>query len=73
MMNCIEATRRMSDALDRPLRFRERVELQMHLMMCSGCRNYRLHMGFIRQACKGYASGDGDAFLQKDDGQPDEK
>ena len=52
MMTCKQATRLISQAQDRPLRFRERVALRMHLMMCSGCANFSHQMDFIRQALR---------------------
>jgi predicted anti-sigma-YlaC factor YlaD len=52
MMNCKEATRLMSEDLDRPLDWRERVALRFHLMMCSGCRNFKVQIGFLRTAIR---------------------
>lgn len=52
MMNCKEATHLMSEDLDRPLRWRERVALRFHLMMCSGCRNFRAQISFLRSAIR---------------------
>ena len=48
MLNCHDATRLMSKSQERPLSILERMSLKMHLMMCSGCRNYREHMSAIR-------------------------
>ncbi|WP_373507447.1 zf-HC2 domain-containing protein [Thiocapsa sp.] len=52
MMNCKEATELMSEDLDRPLRWRERVALRFHLMMCGGCRNFKDQIGFLRAAIR---------------------
>lgn len=57
MLNCEEVTRICSDELDRPLRLGERTSLQMHLMMCSGCANYRKQMQTMRQIAQAYAEG----------------
>lgn len=38
MMMCREATRLMSLKQDRPLLFRERLSLRLHLAMCGACR-----------------------------------
>lgn len=54
MLNCKQATRRMSEAEDRPLDLGERLELGLHLAMCQGCRNYRRHLHVLRTACRGY-------------------
>lgn len=50
MMNCQEATRLMSEALDRPLSGQERFALRLHTMLCRGCNNYGKQMVFIRRA-----------------------
>ena len=52
MMSCKEATHLMSEDLERPLSRRERVALRLHLMMCSGCRNFRVQIGFLRTAIR---------------------
>ncbi len=54
MLTCKEATRMMSEAQDRPLSIGERLQLQMHLAMCRGCRNFRVQMDFLRTACRRY-------------------
>ncbi|MBK5966699.1 hypothetical protein CCR95_22125 [Thiocystis minor] len=48
MMNCKQATRLMSENLDRPLRWRERIALRLHLLMCGGCRNFKDQIAFLR-------------------------
>jgi hypothetical protein len=52
MLSCKETTHLLSEAQDRPLAFRERFALGMHLLMCKGCTNYRAQMDFLRQACR---------------------
>jgi len=51
MLSCKETTHLLSAAQDRPLAFKERFALKMHLLMCKGCTNYRTQMDFLRQAC----------------------
>lgn len=51
MLNCKDSTRLLSAAQDRPLTVRERIALEMHLLICKGCANYRVQMAFLRQAC----------------------
>lgn len=58
MLNCKEATRLCSEALDRELALRERLTLRMHLMMCSGCSNYQEQMAFIRRMTTRFAHGE---------------
>lgn len=63
MLNCKEATRLMSEAQDRPLNVGEKLQLEMHLAMCRGCRNFREQMDFLRLACR--------RFMQRRDGDDD--
>ena len=51
MLNCKQATALMSQRMDKDLGLRQKMGLQMHLMMCSGCRNFRKQMEFLRQSC----------------------
>jgi predicted anti-sigma-YlaC factor YlaD len=63
MLNCKEATRLMSEAQDRQLSMGEKLQLEMHLAMCRGCRNFREQMDFLRLACR--------RFMQRRDGGGD--
>lgn len=57
MLSCKEVARVCSDELERPLRLGERAALRLHLMMCSGCTNYRRQMQTLRQVTQAYAEG----------------
>ena len=59
MMNCKQATRLMSEALDRPLSLSENMSLKLHVMMCTGCRNFGQHMHSLRKITRLYAVHDG--------------
>ncbi|CAG4914736.1 hypothetical protein R52603_04270 [Paraburkholderia saeva] len=50
MGKCKHITRLLSDALDRPLTAGEWIAIGVHLPTCSGCRNYRRHIGLLRAA-----------------------
>jgi hypothetical protein len=50
MLSCKEATRLVSQGLDRKLGFGERVTLRVHLAICNGCTNFRKQMDFLRRA-----------------------
>ena len=54
MLKCKDMTHLLSEAQDRKLTVSERLQLEMHLAMCSGCRNFKRQMAFIRQACRQY-------------------
>ena len=61
MLSCKEATRLLTEKLDRPLSFSERLALGVHLAMCRGCTHFERQMGFLRVACHRYVqriSGD---------------
>lgn len=65
MLNCKEATHLMSEMQDRPLGLAEKLQLEMHLALCQGCRNFRRQMDFLRAACRrlpfGKQTGDKDS------------
>lgn len=65
MLTCKEATRIMSEAQDRQLGVGEKLQLEMHLAICRGCRNFREQMDFLRLACRRFVetkAGDDDAL-----------
>lgn len=59
-LTCKEATRLCSEELDRDLDLRERLTLRMHLLICTGCTNFRAHMQALRQASRALAEGKAD-------------
>jgi predicted anti-sigma-YlaC factor YlaD len=67
MLNCKEASRLVSESLDRSLDLRERLALKMHLMMCSGCTQFSRQMAHLRAITRSYAAGRfGEADLPAD-------
>lgn len=61
MLTCKEITHLLSESQDRKLSISEKVQLEMHLAMCKGCRNFKEQMQFLRDACRKYLA------RQKDD------
>lgn len=57
MLNCRQATELMSQEQDRPLSLAERLGLRLHVLICTGCSNYRRQMGVLRAACRRFGSG----------------
>jgi predicted anti-sigma-YlaC factor YlaD len=55
MLSCEEATRLMSDAMERPLSVRDRLSLNVHLAMCKGCRNFGQQVQGLRKVARAYA------------------
>ncbi len=49
MLTCRQATQVISEAQDRPLGWRERWSLRLHLMMCVSCRAFERQMRLIRR------------------------
>lgn len=61
-ISCREASRLMSQGLDRKLGFAERVSLRVHLVICDGCQNFGRQITFLRRALRAAAeAGDGSA------------
>ena len=50
MLSCKEASRLVSQGLDRKLGFGERVMLRVHLTICDGCTNFKDQAAFLRKA-----------------------
>ena len=52
MLSCKEASRLVSQGLDRELGFGERVMLRVHLTICDGCTNFKNQVAFLRRAVR---------------------
>lgn len=52
MLNCKEASQIISQSLDRPLSFSERLQLKLHLMMCDACRQFKRQLFALQQHIK---------------------
>ena len=52
MLSCKEASRLVSQGLDRDLGFFERARLHLHLAICDGCTNFKKQMDFLRRALR---------------------
>jgi hypothetical protein len=35
------------------------MQLELHLALCQGCKNFKSQMNFLREACKRYATDRG--------------
>ncbi len=49
MLSCIKATELMEQKELMPLSLLQKVQLQMHVAMCSGCRNYMKQTALINK------------------------
>ena len=54
MRSCREITALMSQGLDKKLGLSERLAIGVHVMICSGCRNFQSQSQFIRKAAHRY-------------------
>ena len=54
MRNCRDITALVSQGLDKKLSLRERLAIGVHVIMCSGCRNFQSQSQFIRKAAHLY-------------------
>lgn len=52
MLTCKDASRLISEHQERPLGFRERWGLRLHLWMCLNCRRFARQMALLRQALR---------------------
>lgn len=55
MMNCVQATRLMSDGRERDLTLRERAAIKIHTLMCDGCSNFNVQIQNLGQIARRYA------------------
>lgn len=70
MLSCREVTEVCSAEMERPLKLGEQLSLRTHLMMCTGCTNFRKQMKALRQVMQAYAEGKA-ATVEADPGAAD--
>jgi len=58
MATCKEVSELLSQGQDRPLGRGEKLKLNIHLLLCKGCRNFGNQLVFIRGAVKRYVERD---------------
>jgi hypothetical protein len=52
MLTCKDASHLISEREDRPLTWRERLGLRLHLWICNNCRRFERQMAAMRMALK---------------------
>jgi hypothetical protein len=56
MLSCQEVTRLASESLDnKSLTLWQRLQMRLHMLMCSMCSRFRKQAEFLRQAARKYA------------------
>ena len=53
-LNCEQAARLLSEAMDRPLSLAEKLALKAHLFLCDMCVNYENQLAVLRQIVKSW-------------------
>jgi hypothetical protein len=52
MLTCKEASRLLSQSMDRSLPRMKRLELRVHVWLCSGCSNFEKQLLLLKQAAR---------------------
>ena len=52
MLSCKQASQLLSQSLDRPLNWRERFSLKLHLMLCDVCIRFAKQLKMMQNAIK---------------------
>ena len=52
MLSCKEASRLISQSLDRRLSWKERFNLRLHLLICDVCKRFSYQLDLMRQAIR---------------------
>ena len=60
MLTCREASRLLSEGLDKKLSFADRAALRLHLTLCDACTRVKAQFEFMRRALAAYAGRDED-------------
>lgn len=58
ILNCRDATALMSQEQERKLTLGERLALRLHVLICTGCNNFRRQMVVVRNAARRLGRGD---------------
>jgi hypothetical protein len=59
-LTCREASRLLSEGLDRELTLRQRISLRLHLTLCDACTRVKAQFEFMRRALSTYSAADTD-------------
>ncbi len=51
MKSCKDASQLISESLDRPMSWRERMSIRLHTLRCDMCRRYARQLRFIKNTC----------------------
>ena len=57
-LTCKEASRLISDGMDRRLSIPERIKLRLHVRICDACTRFSSQVAFLRRALKAFPGPD---------------
>lgn len=57
-LSCREASRLISERMDRHLSVSERVRLRLHVSICDACTRFTSQVAFLRKALKAFPGPD---------------
>jgi len=57
-LSCRDATRLISQGMDRRLSVAEKLVLRLHVAICDACSRFTRQVNFVRQALKSYPGPD---------------
>lgn len=57
-LSCKEASRLISEGMDRRLSVPERIRLRLHVGICDACTKFSSQVAFLRRALKAYPGPD---------------
>ena len=57
-LSCKEASRLISEGMDRRLSFRERIVLRLHVGVCDACSRFTRQLAFLRRALSALPGSD---------------
>ena len=57
-LTCRDASRMLSEGLDKKLNLADRAALRLHLTLCDACTRLKSQFEFMRRALKAYAARD---------------
>ena len=64
-LNCKEASRLMSEGLDRDLSLGQRTALRLHMLICTACSRVQSQFIFLRRAVPRYPGPEDDRLPPK--------
>ena len=51
MKSCKDTSQLISESLDRPLSWRERISIRLHTLRCDMCSRYGKQLRFVKSTC----------------------